>query len=170
MLELVIRRALIFLILANLQVHANETCSRVATINYQKVLVDSSSTKKGEGLRFYLEKDPVAKQHLEVYQKGTGIKWQNAALGTAGTGLILSTAFLDDKNSNRELFLISGLTLLTVNFLLAATMDYNNEQNLHKAIEEYNKRNLPKINFSPSKSPRDNKRTYDLSVQKGWGF
>jgi hypothetical protein len=149
---------------------ANETCSRVATINYQEVLVDSSSTKKGEGLRFYLEKDPVAKQHLELYQKETGIRWQNAALGTAGTGLILSTAFMDDKNSNREVFLLSGLTLLTVNFLLAATMDYYNERNLHKAIEEYNKRNLPKINFNHSRPVKGRKAKYDVSVQKQWGF
>lgn len=165
-----IKSLLTFFIFIVFPLQANETCSRVATINYQEVLVDSSSTKKGEGLRFYLEKDPAAKQYLEVYQNQTGIRWQNAALGTIGTGLILSTAFIDDTNSNREVFLLSGLTLLTVNFLLAATMDYYNEKNLHKAIEEYNKRNLPKINFKQSR-PRDSEKTeYDVSLQKQWGF
>lgn len=153
-----------------LPLQANETCSRVAKINFQEVLVDSSSTKKGEGLRFYLEKDPVAKQHLEEYQRGTGIRWQNAALGTAGTGLMLSTAFMEDKNNNRELFLFGGLTLLLVNFLLAKTTDYYNETNLHKAIAEYNKRNLPKINFRPSEKINNRKNDYGVSIEKGWGF
>ena len=36
-----------------------ETCSRTAIINYQKILVDINTTHKGEGLRYYLEKDTV---------------------------------------------------------------------------------------------------------------
>lgn len=48
---------------------AEKTCSRVATINYQQVLVDAGSNKKGEGLRFYLEKDPISKKLLDKYQE-----------------------------------------------------------------------------------------------------
>ena len=42
-----------------------ETCSRVASINYQEVLIDVSSNNRGEGLRYYLAKDQIAKELLD---------------------------------------------------------------------------------------------------------
>ena len=69
---------------------AANTCSRTATINGQEFLVDTNYSERGEGLRFYLEKDPEAKLFLDKYQKGTKMKWQNAALGTLGTILIIA--------------------------------------------------------------------------------
>ena len=68
---------------------ATETCSRIATINFQEVLVDTNSTDKGEGLRFHLEKDPIAKEYLNLYQKNSAITWPTALIGTTGTGILL---------------------------------------------------------------------------------
>lgn len=127
---------------------AAETCSRIAIINYQEVLVDANTTEKGEGLRYHLEKDPVAKEYLDIYQKNSANKWPTAILGTAGTGLLLY-GFFNSNSEDRRFYLISGAATLTVNFLVARTLEIANEDNLNRAIEEYNKRNLPKIFFNP---------------------
>jgi len=60
---------LILVFTFNTSLFAVETCSRIAIINYQEVLVDSNASDKGEGLRYHLEKDPVAKEYLNTYQK-----------------------------------------------------------------------------------------------------
>lgn len=127
---------------------AVETCSRIAIINYQEVLVDSNTSQKGEGLRYHLEKDPIAKQYLDTYQKNSGIRWPSAVLGTAGTGLLLF-GFFNSDSENRRLYILSGTATILVNFLVARTLEVTNENNLNRAIEEYNKRNLPKIFFNP---------------------
>jgi hypothetical protein len=72
-------------------------------------------------------------------------------LGTAGTGLILYGLFNSDVEDQR-LFIISGSATLIVNFLVARTLEVTNENNLNRAIEEYNKRNLPKIFFNPEET------------------
>lgn len=141
----------IFLILFTPPTFAIEACSRVAIINYQEILVDSNSSEKGEGLRFHLEKDPIAKEYLDAYQKKSSILWPSAVLGTAGTGLILYGLFNSDVEDQR-LFIISGSATLIVNFLVARTLEVTNENNLNRAIEEYNKRNLPKIFFNPEET------------------
>ena len=41
------------LLILSYSAHSTDTCSRIATINYQDILIDTSSTKKGEGLRYY---------------------------------------------------------------------------------------------------------------------
>jgi hypothetical protein len=147
--EVILRIFLIFLFIFNsAQVFAVETCSRIAIINYQEVLVDANSSQKGEGLRYQLEKDPIAKSYLDTYQKHSGIQWPSAVLGTAGTGLLLVGLFNSDPD-NKRVFLITGTATILVNFLLARTLEVANEVNLNKAIEEYNKRNLPKIFFNP---------------------
>lgn len=130
------------------QASAVETCSRVAIINYQEILVDSNASEKGEGLRYHLEKDPVAKQYLDSYQNNSAIHWPNALLGTAGTGLLL-LGFFTANSEDRQTYLISGAATVLVNFLVARTLEVANEVNLNRAVEEYNKRNLPKIYFNP---------------------
>ena len=127
---------------------AVETCSRIAIINYQEVLVDSNASEKGEGLRYQLEKDPVAKEYLDTYQKNSAIRWPSAVLGTAGTGLLIFGFFSSDSQ-DRQIYLISGGATILVNFLIARTLEVTNEANLDRAILEYNKRNLPKIYFNP---------------------
>lgn len=140
---------LIILFIFNLaEAFAVETCSRIAIINYQEVLIDSNTSQKGEGLRYHLEKDPVAKQYLDTYQKNSGIRWPSTVLGTAGTGLLLF-GFFNSDSEDRRVYLISGTATILVNFLVSRTLEVTNESNLNKAIEEYNKRNLPKIFFNP---------------------
>ncbi len=149
---------------------AIETCSRVATINFQEVLVDSNSTDKGEGLRFHLQKDPVAKDFLDIYQKNSSLTWPSAIMGTAGTGILLY-GFFNRRSVDRPIYLISGTVAILVNFLIARTIEFNNEKNLTRAIEEYNKRNLPKIYFNPGSSEGSiNLQQMKISLNKEWSF
>lgn len=134
---------------------SQETCSRVATINYQDVLVDVSNKNRGEGLRYYLEKDEVAKQLLDEYQENNRPTWKSAALSTLGTAMLL-TSFLrtsdgsQDGIASRNILLFGGATMIAVSYLISKTNQYNNEYLLLKSVEEYNKRNTPKIFFAPT--------------------
>lgn len=134
---------------------AAETCSRVATVNYQEILVDVSSNNRGEGLRYYLEKDEVAKGLLNEYQENNRPTWKSAAMSTLGTAMIIG-GFLrtsegdNDGLTNKNFLFFGGATLIAVSYLISKTNQYNNEYLLSTAIEEYNKRNTPKIFFSPT--------------------
>ncbi|MBF0297727.1 MAG: hypothetical protein HQK51_03355 [Oligoflexia bacterium] len=137
-------------------------CGRTAVINYQEVLIDTSTTKRGDGLRYYLEKDSVAKQYLDEYQQKNLPKWYNAAVGTVGTSVVLLSLgklgpFEDVNDTTKKTWLYSGLSLLILNFLLVKTLEYSNERLLIRSVEEYNKRNLPQIYFSPYQNSSDNK-------------
>lgn len=154
-------------------VSAEETCSRVAVINYQEVLVDTNSTQKGEGLRYHLDKDPVAKSYLDLYQETAKIKWQNAALGTLGTGLIVSSFLINSDEQNKKNLIIGGASILIINFLVAKTLEYANEENLNQAIKEYNKRNLPRIYFLQSSNlntSSSKRKINSILLSKGWSF
>ena len=163
---------LIFTFSLSFNVYAVETCSRVAIINFQEVLVDANASEKGEGLRYHLEKDPVAKEYLNTYQKNSGIHWPNALLGPAGTGLLLLGFFTSDSQ-DRQVYLISGAATILVNFLVARTIEVTNEANLNRAIEEYNKRNLPKIYFNPETNRESNAGSFPgfkIGLAKDWSF
>lgn len=147
-----------------------ETCSRIATINYQDVLVDTDSSQKGEGLRYHLEKDPIAKSYLDVYQEGSRIKWQNTLLGTVGTGMLISSFIVGDNSARRQTLLVGGVAMIAINFLVARTLEKSNELNLTKAIDEYNKRNLPKIFFNTENNADSNKKDFGVSINKDWSF
>jgi hypothetical protein len=60
---------------------------------------------------------------------------------------------------------------MLLNFFVAKTLEITNEENLNRAIEEYNKRNLPKIYFSPeeNRSQRDFFQ-YKVALSKTWSF
>jgi hypothetical protein len=142
---------------------AAETCSRVATINYQEVLVDVSSNNRGEGLRYYLEKDQVAKSLLDEYQDNAKPSWKTAALSTLGTGMILGGILRtgsgeNESFTNRNVLLVGGITMIAVSYLISRTSQYKNEYLLQKSVDEYNKRNTPKIYLTP------------LDTQKGMGL
>lgn len=130
-------------------------CGRTVTIDYQEVLIDNDATRKGEGLRYYLAKDPVALSYLDKYQAGTRIHWANAALGTVGTGLILGASLNSGNRDGQKNMLISGAVLLALNFLIVKTRDSYNETYLEQAIEEYNRRNIPRIMFEAPSSGQD---------------
>ncbi len=159
-------------LLMNPVLKAAETCSRVAIINYQEVLVDTNSTQKGEGLRFHLEKDATALSYLDKYQEGSKIKWHNAILGTTGTTLILTALISNASDNNKQSLIIGGASLILINFLVARTLEITNESNLLKAVEEYNKRNLPRIYFGPGNSAARNPsgRSPHIGIEKGWSF
>ena len=140
--------------LCSINAFANETCSRVATINYQKVLVDAGNNRRGEGLRFYLEKDPVSKKLLDDYQEKNKPTIFNASASTAGSIMVLAGLLQTNQadgvqNSNTLIF--SGSILIALSYLTTKTLQLNNEKILNEAVEEYNKRNTPRIYFSPFK-------------------
>lgn len=162
---------LISYLLATQLAWAAETCSRVATINYQEVLVDVSSNNRGEGLRYYLEKDEVAKGLLNEYQENNRPTWKRAAMSTLGTVMILGSLLRPTEGENESLtsknfLLFGGATLIAVSYLISKTNSYNNEYLLSKSVEEYNKRNTPKIYFSPT----DPKNGLGLGVGVGQEF
>lgn len=149
------RTLLILSILISRPLWAAETCSRVATINYQEVLVDVSSSNRGEGLRYYLQKDQVAKELLDEYQENNRPTWKSAAMSTLGTAMILGGLLRTNDGGNeglasRNFLLFGGATLIGVSYLIAKTNSYNNEYLLLKSIEEYNRRNTPRIFFAPT--------------------
>ena len=150
---------------------AAETCSRIAVINFQEVLVDANASEKGEGLRYHLEKDPVAKAYLDTYQKNSASHWPGALLGTAGTGLVLVGLFTSNPQDS-QVYLISGAAAIFVNFLISRTLEVSNESNLNHAIEEYNKRNLPKIYFNPDNTPQANLNFpgFKIGLAQDWSF
>ena len=150
-----IKLTIILLFILALPVKAAETCSRVATINYQEVLVDVSSNNRGEGLRYYLERDPVSKQLLDEYQENNRPTWKSAALSTLGTGMILggflrSNEGREETITSRNSLIFGGAALIAVSYLISKTNQYNNEYLLTKSVEEYNKRNTPRIYLSPT--------------------
>lgn len=137
------------------QIWAAETCSRVAIINYQEVLVDVSTSNRGEGLRYYLEKDQIAKELLDEYRDNNRPTWKSAAMSTLGTAMILGSLLRTNEGENetltsRNFLLFGGATLIGVSYLISKTNQVNNEYLLEKSVEEYNKRNTPKIFFSPT--------------------
>lgn len=137
---------------------AAETCSRVATINYQEVLVDVSSYNRGEGLRYYLNKDPVAKDLLNEYQENSRPSWKTAALPSVGTGLIIGGLLRTGEGeglTGRRVLLVGGITMIAVSYLVNRTNEFKNEYLLQKSVDEYNKRNTPKIYLTPVGSPKN---------------
>lgn len=162
---------LISYLLATQLAWAAETCSRVATINYQEVLVDVSSNNKGEGLRYYLEKDEVARSLLNEYQENYRPTWRSAAMSTLGTVMILGGLLRPSEGENETLtsknfLLFGGATVIAISYIISKTNSYNNEYLLSKSVEEYNKRNTPKIYFSPT----DPKNGMGLGVGVGQEF
>ena len=139
-------------LLLMLNAQAIETCSRVAVINYQEILVDAGSSKKGEGLRYYLEKDPISKELLNKYQEENRPTTWSATASTIGSVFILSGLLQTNKTegfANRDSLLYSGAILISISYLTSKTLQYNNEEYLKQAVDQYNKRNSPKIYFNP---------------------
>ena len=139
-------------------------------MNYQEVLVDASSSNRGEGLRYYLQRDPVSKKLLDEYQENNRPRWQGAALSTFGTGMILAGFLRSNEGSNelltsRTTLLVGGVSMIAVSYLISRTNQYNNEWLLQRAIEEHNKRNTPRIYFSADPE-RSRGAGFGLGLQK----
>ncbi len=149
---------------------ANTTCSRTAVINYQEVLVDAGSGKLGEGLRFYLDKDPESLSLLNEYQKRSKPTLWNTGTSTVGSLMVLA-GVLQSGNKNglgdKKVLIGGGALLITLSYLISKTMKKSNEKYLNLAIDQYNKRNSPRIYFSPF---RDNngESGVGFGLQKGF--
>lgn len=150
--------------------YASKICSRIAIINNQEILIDNNSLKKAEGLRFHLAKDEVAKSFLDRYQEGTTRIWHSAIIGTTGTGLIIGGLMSNSSSDNNSRLILGGVSLLIINYLVSQTLDYTNEFNLQKAVEEYNKRNLPKIYLKNHSNDDNSANASDIYLEKSWSF
>ena len=131
--------------------------------------MDSSSSSRGEGLRYYLQKDPTAKRLLDEYQLNNRPRWQSAALSTLGTAMILAGLLRSGGNdqgnfTNNSNLLVGGVAAIGVSYLISRTNQYNNEHLLQQSIEEYNKRNNPRIYFSAD--PVNTRQGFGLGLQQ----
>lgn len=129
---------------------ASAGCGRVALINYQEVMVDSNVTGKGEGLRLYLEKDPESKRLLDQYQDSIRNQWPHAVMGTTGLLFALGGGLLPKEHPQHKTLLYTGIGLALLNFVMAKARHQQAERYLQRAIEQYNKRNLPRIDLQLS--------------------
>jgi len=145
----------LYLFLNITRIFASESCGRLAVINFQTVLVDSTSSLKGEGLRPYLSNEPRSLELLNTYQENAKPSLKSSFLSTLGfTMSILSLTVDKDKTGvySSRILLTTGISLIIVNFLFNKTMQHNNEANLKQAIDYYNSKNKPIIYFSPYSS------------------
>ncbi len=146
---------------------ANETCSRVAVVNYQKVLVDAGAGKKGEGLRFYLKKDETSQKLLDEYQEKSKPTVYSASASTIGSLMIVAGLIqTDDSQSiaSSNTLIFGGATLAALSYLISKTVQRSNEKILKEAVDHYNKRNSPRIYFSPFKD--NNGSAIDIGVSQ----
>ena len=140
-----------FILLINRPI-AIASCSRVAIINYQEVLVDAGSEKKGEGLRFYLEKNPQSKSLLDEYQEKSAPSILSASASTVGSLMVLTSILQADENSqfgSKATLFSGGAILIALSYLASKTVKYNNEKLLERSVDIYNKSHSPRIYFSP---------------------
>ena len=166
-LKAMVKKLIILLCLFQVYVSANEACSRIAIINQQEFLVDPNLNRKGEGLRFYLERDDKAKELLEKYQNTSSHRLRPAIIGSIGTLMLLGTVFINTSDNNKKALLIGGVSTLFVNFLVTKTIENNNEKHLIEAVHEYNKRRSPKIFFKSEDGEVVEPKVY---LEKTWSF
>lgn len=131
---------------------ASESCNRIAVVNYREIPVDTGNTP-GEGLRYFLEKDPVSEELLNQYQEEMQQpKWSTIMSSTGSFMLLGSLLQTNDKAEgvqNKNTLLFGGALLVTLSFILTKTLQYNAQETLQNAVDQYNKRNSPRIYFSP---------------------
>jgi hypothetical protein len=84
-------------------------------------------------------------------------------MSTFGTAMILGGILRtgsgeDETFTNRNFLIVGGISMIAVSYLVSRTNQYKNEYLLQKSVDEYNKRNTPKIYLTP------------LDTQKGMGL
>ena len=143
---------------------AQNKCSRTVQINGKNVSIDASSTQKGEGLRYYLSKDPIAYQYFEQYTDSNKPNWRRIGVSTFGIGLITAGLLSSNETKNifykRDTLFYSGIGIVALSFLYAKTKQGEKEVWLEKSVKEYNKRSQPKIYWAPQYAPE----------KQGWGL
>ena len=148
---------------------AEKSCERTAVVNHQEIPLEIISKRKGEGLRVYLKKDKDALRYLDLYQERNRILPFNTLLGIVGPGSLLTGLVLESKSEHKKTFLTWGAVLVVTNFLVTKTIQSTSEFYLEKAVEEYNKRNSPKIDLN-FHTPKISSEAFAFMVKKNWSF
>ena len=148
---------------------AAKSCGRTATINHQEIPLEIISGGKGDGLRSYLEKDKEAMRYFDLYQERNRIHPFNTLLGIVGPGFLLTGLALESRSEHKKTFLTWGSVLVVTNFLVTKTIQGTGELYLEKAVEEYNKRNSPKIDLN-FHAPKPSLKKFAFMIKKGWSF
>jgi hypothetical protein len=65
-------------------------------------------------------------------------------------GLLRTSGGDEEGLMGKNFLLFGGATMIGISYLISKTNQYNNEYLLLRSIEEYNKRNTPKIFFAPT--------------------
>jgi hypothetical protein len=76
-------------------------------------------------------------------------------MSTLGTAMMIGGLMRTNEGdtetlTSRNFLIFGGMTMIGVSYLISKTNQVTNEYLLSKSIEEYNKRNTPKIFFSPT--------------------
>ena len=148
---------------------AGKSCGRTAIVNHQEIPLEITSKRKGEGLRVYLEKDKGALHYLDIYQERNRIRPFNTLLGIVGPGALLTGIVLESESEHKKTFLTWGAVLVVTNFLVTKTIQGTSEFYLEKAVEEYNKRNSPKIDLN-FHAPKISSEAFAFMLKKNWSF
>ena len=141
-------------------------CGRTVFIGHKEILLDTGSKQKGEGLRSYLAKDSKALHYLNLYQKGHATGPLNTFFAALAPSLFLA-GFMVDSNSRQQKTLYTwGAVLILANFLISKTLQSANEGHLERAIEEYNKRQVPKIRYGGGPL----QKRFSFIIKRSWNF
>ena len=100
---------------------------------------------------------------FDEYQEKSKPTILGASASTLGSLLILSGLIKTGENensANTNRFLLAGSALIATSYLISKTIQFQNEKILEKAVNEYNKRNDPKILITPQYRQDNN----------GWGI
>ena len=149
---------------------AAKSCERVAIVNHQEIPLETMSGSRGEGLRPYLEKDKDALNYFDLYQERNRIHPFNTVLGIVGPGFLVTGLVLNSQSEQKKTFLTWGAVLVVTNFLVTKTIQGTSESYLEKAVEEYNKRHLPKIDLNFHAPNSFSKKSLAFSIKKNWSF
>jgi len=136
-------------------IFAQDSCGRIATVNYQDIFIDSSSTKKGEGLRNFLAQTPESLTLLNEYQKNTSPNYVIAGASTVGFTLLLLGLTSNRESGgfySKESLVSTGLVIMALSLVTSQTLKRQNEDRLMESIELYNSNGGPQIELPVEKS------------------
>ena len=142
-------------------------CQRSAKLGDKIIYLDTPDGKKGEGLRELFKDNKRSLNLLNTYQDNLKLNNISKFTGSIGTiGLIGGFAYQGDERTRDDLILLSAVTL-SVNYLLMTTLKYYNEENLQKAIKNFNENNENQILFNVRHIQNKNLEVY---VANNWSF
>lgn len=115
-----------------------QDCQRKAVIGNKKYVIDILSTKKGEGLRYTMQRDPFALELLEKYQHDS--KKIKYAAYTGTPALILTGWRMAQADEvGKDLLFWTGITGILGSYLWGQMLSNSNEDTLENAVSTYNR-------------------------------